>query len=80
MSTLPAKRYRVKVRVFVPFVDQHLENIVFAVRRWQPMASWRGGTGMGQAFFVRGRDNPWFWSRDIKRGQWAGPWRRERGA
>ena len=78
MSNLPAKKYRVRSRQFVPLVDRRMERIVFACRLWQPLASWVAQTGDGHATVPASPRVGWWRVRDIVAGQWRGPWQRER--
>ena len=75
----PAVAYRIRNRYnrfifFETLVSQKAEKLTCSMKT--SGGSWSGKTGNGQAY--RDGDNKWYWTRDIRRGQWAGPWTRRR--
>ena len=75
----PAVAYRLRSRsrrffTFERLVSQHAAALT-CLRR-SGGGSWSGATGDGEAW--REGDRTWCWRRPIRRGQWAGPWQRQR--
>ena len=67
-----AGRYR---RVHMPLHVQQAERLVTALRRPTVLGSWHGRTGTGEAVRAVSRLVCEAHVRQIRCGQWVGPWR-----